>query len=74
LARPVQVDATPEDITNDPDVAVGFAIVGALADVVTTLGPFGLVRLLLRLRLLPPYLEKGACTRPAIDLRQGVAP
>jgi pimeloyl-ACP methyl ester carboxylesterase len=58
LAGLVQVDATPEDVADDPGVRIGFAVSGALAAVLKALAPLGLVRLLLRLRALPLYPEQ----------------
>jgi pimeloyl-ACP methyl ester carboxylesterase len=53
LAGLVPVDATPEAITDEPGVAVGFAVSGMLATVLKALAPLGFVRLLQRLRRLP---------------------
>jgi pimeloyl-ACP methyl ester carboxylesterase len=58
LAGLVQVDATPEDVAEEPGVKVGFALSGALATALKALAPLGLVRLLLRLRALPLYPEQ----------------
>src|SRR4051795_10877869 len=54
----VQVDATPEAVTDDPGVRVGFAVSGVLASVLKVPAPLGLVRLLLELRAFPLYPEQ----------------
>jgi pimeloyl-ACP methyl ester carboxylesterase len=56
----VQLDATPEQIADDPSVRVGFAVSGVVASLFKALTPFGVVRLLLRLRAFPLYPEQAA--------------
>jgi pimeloyl-ACP methyl ester carboxylesterase len=54
----VQVDATPEQVADDPGVKIGFAVSGLVASVFKVLAPLGAVRLLLRLRAFPLYPEQ----------------
>src|SRR4051812_3363886 len=58
LAGLVQVDATPEQVADDPGVKIGFAVSGMLASAFKALAPIGVVRLLLRLRAFPLYPEQ----------------
>src|SRR4051795_6809434 len=58
LAGLVQVDATPEQVADDPGVKIGFAVSGMLASAFKVLAPLGVVRLLLRLRAFPLYPEQ----------------
>jgi pimeloyl-ACP methyl ester carboxylesterase len=60
LAGLVQVDATPEQVADDPGVKIGFAVSGMLASAFKALAPIGVVRLLLRLRAFPLYPEQRA--------------
>jgi pimeloyl-ACP methyl ester carboxylesterase len=60
VAGLVQVDATPEQIADNPSVKIGFAASGLLATLLKALTPLGVVRLLLRLRAFPLYPEQAA--------------
>ena len=59
VAGLVQVDATPEAITDDPGVRAGFLASGMMASMLKALAPFGFVRLLLALGKMPLYPEQG---------------
>jgi pimeloyl-ACP methyl ester carboxylesterase len=56
----VQIDASPEQIADNQAVKIGFAVSGVLALLFKALTPFGIVRLLLRLRVFPLYREQAA--------------
>jgi pimeloyl-ACP methyl ester carboxylesterase len=60
VAGLLQVDATPEQIADDPSVRVDPADSGVVASLFKALTPFGVVRLLLRLRAFPLYPEQAA--------------